>query len=168
MGAMWRTVVALYLALLMGIFSLAWGYSQGGYALFARWVLGFGALWFFAQVRRWSWVSTLGLPAFTAAAAYGLWLDLPPSWMLAGALGGLVTWDLGEFLRRLRHAAPQEDVRTLERIHLARVLLLTVLVLGIGTFSLWRRGRVPLEWYVLLSPAAAMSVLLGVDWLRAR
>jgi hypothetical protein len=56
-------------------------------------------------------------------------------WMLVGALGGLLGWDLSDFARRLRYAAPTDDVEGMERRHLARVGVVAGLGLGLAYLS---------------------------------
>lgn len=45
---------------------------------------------------------------------------------MLGALGGLLSWDLSDFMQRLRFAAPTDDVDGMERRHLARVGIVAV------------------------------------------
>ncbi len=108
--------------------ALAWGYRENGNMAVALALLLFGVLWLVAQWR-WPrpglrplvvpsnanfgvrvWFSALGLVLTAAAAAAGLLLGAPSGWMIVGALGGLLAWDLTDLDRRLRFAAPVPDV----------------------------------------------------------
>ena len=89
------TLFGLFFSIALGIGSLAWGYTLVGLPQIARWILLFGALWFVAVWQRWRWFATVGLIFNLLAAALGLWfLNFPPGWMFAGAIGGLL--DLGK------------------------------------------------------------------------
>jgi hypothetical protein len=70
-----------------------------------------------------------------AAAAYGVWKEFPTIWMLLGALGGLLGWDLTDFAHRLSYAAPTDEIRGMERRHLERVGIVVVLGLGLALLS---------------------------------
>ena len=71
------------------------------------------------------------------AAAYGVWLEYPTVWMVLGALGGLLGWDLSDFARRLGYAAPMDDTRSMERRHLERVGIVAALGLGLALLSIF-------------------------------
>ena len=79
------------------------------------------AFWAIGLSRRWMWASYLGLFLCTGAAAVGLWYDLSFGWLLAGVVGALLTYDLGDFNHRLRFAASTDNVQLMERAHLYRL-----------------------------------------------
>ena len=138
------TIIALMLSILLGTASLAWGYSQAGAADYPRWFLVLAALWLIAHFRKWYWFSSAALPGDRAAGAYGVWREFPTVWMLLGAVGGLLGWDLSTLRRRLSYAAPMDDTRDMERRHLERVGIVAALGLGwrcsafLSIFSGWR------------------------------
>ena len=107
----------------MGVGSLAFAYNDAGYQMLARYLLVFGGLWLFAIWQRWRWFSAIGIFILVALAGFGLWVELSPGWMIAGALGGLFAWDLTEFMRRLRFAARTDDLPGIQRRHLARLTI---------------------------------------------
>jgi hypothetical protein len=115
------TLVAFILCVVLGIGSLAWGYAAQGLIDGARWLLLMGVLWLFAQWRGWKWYAPLALLVTIFAAAYGLWIELAFGWMVLGAVGGLLAWDLTDFSQRLNLASATDDVLGLERRHVARV-----------------------------------------------
>jgi membrane protein YqaA with SNARE-associated domain len=55
--------------------------------------------------------------------------------MLLGALGGLLGWDLSDFALRLRYAARRDDIKEMERRHLARVGVVAVLGIVLALFG---------------------------------
>ena len=129
------TLVAMVLSIIIGIVSLAYGYSQEGFATYALWIVLLGIVWVLAQWRRIYWFSSAALLLMIFAAGFGVWSEFPTIWMLLGALGGLLGWDLSDFSRRLRYAAPTDDVEGMERRHLARVGIVAALGLGLAYLS---------------------------------
>jgi len=131
------TIIALIISIILGTGSLAIGYSQMGFADPARWFIVLGALWLAAHWRKWYWFSSMGLLITIIAAAYGVWREFSTVWMLLGALGGLLGWDLSDFARRLSYAAPMDDTQGLERRHLERVGIVAALGLGLALLSVF-------------------------------
>ena len=161
------TIITLVLSIFLGSISLAIGYSQGGASEYSLWFLVLGAAWLFAQVRKWYWFSSLALLAIVFAAAYGVWSEFPIVWMLLGALGGLLGWDLSDFARRLSYASPMDDTRSLERLHLERVGIVAALGLGLALLSVVIHvERLAFEVAVILVLLAALGFTRLVIGLR--
>jgi len=160
------TYFAFVVSVLMGVGALTYAYNNAGNVLFPRLLLVFGALWLFAGWRRWTWFSSLGILVLVALAGFGLWNELSPGWMIAGALGGLLAWDLSEFMRRLRFAAPTDDLRGLERRHLTRVVLVALVGVSLASIPMLVRLEFTFEWVVLLTLVAALGITQLVSWLR--
>jgi len=135
------TIIAMILSIILGTGSLAYGYSLVGFADPIRWIVLLGVLWLAAHWRKYYWFSPVALFLTLFAAAYGIWHEFPTMWMLLGALGGLLGWDLSDFARRLGYAAPTDDVKDMERHHLARVGVVAVLGLGLSLLSLFIHVR---------------------------
>jgi hypothetical protein len=133
------TTIALVLSILLGNASLAMGYGQAGATDTSRWFLLLAALWLFAHFRKWYWFSSIGMLVMLVAAAYGIWLQYPAVWMLLGAVGGLLAWDLSDFARRLSLASPMDDTRSMELRHLERVGIVAALGLGLALLSVFLR-----------------------------
>ncbi|HSB00369.1 MAG TPA: hypothetical protein VLE49_06955 [Anaerolineales bacterium] len=131
------TLIALILSILLGTASLAMGYSQAGAVDYPRWFLLLAVLWLIAHFRKWYWFSSVALLVMILAAAYGVWYGFPTVWMLLGAVGGLLGWDLSDFARRLSYAAPMDDTRGMERRHLERVGIVAVLGGGLALLSIF-------------------------------
>jgi len=130
------TIVAFVLSVVLGTGSLAFGYSWAGMPYATRWCVLFGIMWILAHLRKYYWFSALGLFLTIIAAAYGVWNSFTTIWMLLGALGGLLGWDLSDFARRLSYAAPTDDVVGMERRHLERAGIVATLGFGIALLSL--------------------------------
>jgi len=160
------TLFAFALSVLMGVGSLAFAYDTAGFEMLARGLLIFGVLWFFAARQRWAWFSSIGIFVLVTLAGYGLWHELSPGWMITGALGGLFAWDLTEFMRRLRFAARTDDLRGLERRHLARLTIVALIGALLASISMLTRLEFTFEWVVLLTLIAALAVTQLVGWLR--
>src|SRR4030095_12941227 len=110
------TIFALILSILLAIIALAIGYAQAGVDNYSLWFLLLAAVWLIAHFRKWYWFSSIALLITIIAAAFGVWNGFPTIWMLLGALGGLLGWDLSDFARRLSYAAPMDDTRGMERL----------------------------------------------------
>jgi hypothetical protein len=159
---------AYVFAVVMGVGSLAWGYFLIGLTEVAFWMLAFGALWLFAGWQRWSWFSAIGLLLSVAAAAFGLWYGFSAGWMLAGAIGGLLAWDLTDFRRRTHFAAGISDLPEIERRHLARVTIVSLLGLGLASISMIVRVEFTFEWIMLMTVVAILGIMQLVGWLMRR
>jgi hypothetical protein len=155
-------------SILLGVGSLAWAYEAQGLAAPARWLMFFGLAWLFAAWRRWTWFAGLGLFVLIAAAGLGLWIGLPFGWMIAGTLGGLFAWDLADFARRLRQAAPGDDRRGMEGRHLARITLVALAGLGAASIAMAVKLQFTFEWAFMLAAVTAMALLQLINWLRNR
>jgi hypothetical protein len=131
------TLVAFILSVMLGTGSLAYGYSQMGLSEPARWFVLLGIIWLLAHWRKYYWFSSVALFVVLIAAAFGIWVEFATIWMLLGALGGLLGWDLSDFARRLSYAAPTDDIVGMERRHLARVAIVAVLGFGLALLSLY-------------------------------
>jgi len=161
------TIIALILSILLGTASLAMGYSQAGAADYPRWFLLLAVLWLIAHFRKWYWFASIALLSTIIAAAYGVWNQFPMVWMLLGALGGLLGWDLSDFARRLSYAAPIDDTSGLERRHLERVGIVAALGLGLSLLSLFIHvQRLAFEVAVGLILLAALGLTRLVIGLR--
>jgi hypothetical protein len=161
------TIIALVLSILLGTVSLAVGYSQGGEVEFSRWFLLLPVLWVYSHYRKWYWFSSIALLIVIVAAAYGVWRQFPTVWMLLGAVGGLLGWDLSDFARRLSYASPMDDTRSLERRHLGRVAIVAVLGVGLALLSIVIRvQRLAFEVAVVLVLLAALGLTRLVIGLR--
>jgi hypothetical protein len=168
------TFAAFVASVLLGVGSLSYAYAGAGFAQIARFLLLFGALWIFAGWRCWTWFSSLGILSLVALAGFGLWVELPPGWMLSGALGGLLAWDLSDFMRRLRFAAGQgtpkqyDELKSLERRHLARLTVIALAGLLLASIAMLVRLEFTFEWVVLLTLVTVLGATQLVAWLRRR
>jgi hypothetical protein len=159
------TLIALGFSILLGEGSLAWSYAAIGLPQFSRWILLFGAVWLIAVWRRWRWFASIGVVVNLLFSVLGLYLGFPSGWMFAGALGGLLAWDLTGFRFRLRFAATDEERRGFEGRHLIRVGFLTLLGLGLASLALSLQLRFSFEWVVLLALVAAFALSQLIIWL---
>lgn len=157
-----------YVALVVGIGSLARGYLAEGHNTSAYWLLGFGVFWLLAEIRHWRWFASLGFLASVAAAGYGLWIGLPSGWMLSGALAALIAWDLSDFLRRLTEAAPDDEVSGLTRRHLLRLAIVTAIGLALSLVGMFFHLRFSFEWAAFLAILSALGVSLLVRRIQHR
>ena len=159
---------AFVTSVLMGVGSLSYAFAGSGFDLVSRGLLILGAVWLFAGRQRWVWFSTIALVIMVVLAGYGLWIALSPGWMITGALGALLAWDLTEFMRRLRFAPLMDDLRTLERRHLTRLTIVTLIGVGLASIAMFVRVEFTFEWIMLLTLVAVLGVTQLVSWLRKR
>ncbi len=152
------TVFALFLSIVISAASLAWGFFSVGLINAAIWILIIGAVWLLAAQQNWDWVSSVALLLAVIAAAFGLWLKFPPGWMFSGGLFALFAWDTNDFRRRLRLVVKDEDTRTMERRHIARISLLALAGLFLASITMLVRAQFTAEWAALL----VLIVLLGL------
>jgi hypothetical protein len=161
------TLIVLILSILLGTVSLAIGYSQAGASTYSLWFLLLAAIWLVTHFRKWYWFSSIALLTIVSAAAYGVWHEFPTVWMLLGALGGLLGWDLSDFARRLSYASPMDDTSSMERIHLERVGIVAALGFGLAILSVVIRiERLAFEVAVVLVLLAALGLTRLVIGLR--
>jgi hypothetical protein len=143
------------------------GYYEAGMFDPARWSGLLGVVWLLSHWRKLYWVSSLAFLLALAGAAYGVWTELTTSWMMLGALGGLLGWDLSDFARRLSYAAPTDDIHGMETRHLARVGVVAALGFGLAWLSVVVRiERLPFEVAVGLVLLAALGLTRLVIRLR--
>jgi hypothetical protein len=155
-----------YFSILVGAGSLAWSYYAGEYVSLARWILLAGILWLVAEIRHIRWAASLGLLACIALAGLGLWLDLSLGWMLAGALGALIAWDLADFTRRIGEASDDDDVVAMTRRHLLRLTIVTAIGLVLSLTGMIARLEFSFEWTAFLALLAALGVTQLVGWMK--
>jgi hypothetical protein len=161
------TIIALLLSILLGTASLAMGYGQAGAIVYQRWLFLLAVLWLIAHFRKWYWFSSIALVVAILAAAYGVWHGFPTIWMLLGAVGALLGWDLSDFARRLSYASPMDDIRSMERRHLERVGIVAALGLGLALLSVFIHfQRLAFEVAVGLVLLAALGLTRLVIGLR--
>ena len=161
------TIAAMILSIALGAVSLAYGYSQAGLTNPSRWLLILGVMWLIAHWRKYHWFSSVALFIILIAAAYGVWSGFTTIWMLLGALGGLLGWDLSDFARRLSYAARTDDLQGMERRHLERVGIVAAFGFGLALLSLYIRiNRLAFEVAVGLILLAALGLTRLIVGLR--
>src|SRR5215212_2687180 len=161
------TIIALVLSILLAAVSLAIGYVQAGAAGYLLGFLLLAAIWLVTHFRKWYWFSSIALLITVIAAGYGVWRGFSTVWMLLGALGGLLGWDLSDFARRLSYASPMDDIQGMERLHLQRVGIVAVLGFGLAILSVVIRiQRLAFEVAVGLVLLAALGLTRLVMGLR--
>jgi hypothetical protein len=144
---------------------LAAGYFLSGLDWPAVGLLVIGVLWIVGLALRWDWVSPLGMFAASGAAALGLFLDLSAVFLIFAALCALLAWDLAEFSIRLRKISLEDDLATLEKRHLMRLVAVVLAGGLLSAFALTLRLKPSFEWIVILMFFAVWGIGRMVDWL---
>mgnify|MGYP001613494027 FL=1 len=160
------TVAALGLSLIISIASLAWGYADAGFDAISTWIIFFGLLWLYSQWRGWSWVSSLGLFLALLAGMIGLWLNFTIGWIISGAIFALFAWGMTDFRLKLNFITPREDIKGLERRHIARLYILASAGLILASIMMSMRGQFSFEWGVLLGFVILLGLLQLLVWFR--
>ena len=160
------TLVAFVLSVILGTGSLYIGYYQAGLVDSARWFIWLAIVWILAHWRKVYWVSSVAFLLTLLGAAYGVWHQLTTMWMLLGALGGLLGWDLSDFAMRLHYAGPHDDVQGMQRRHLERAGIVALLGFGLAWLSVVIHiNRLPFEvavGLVLLAVLGLTRLVLGL------
>ncbi|HLA87621.1 MAG TPA: hypothetical protein VJL10_06350 [Anaerolineales bacterium] len=160
------TVAALGLSIFISIASLAMGYAQAGFEGISIWIVLFGSLWIFSQWRGWRWVSSLGLFSVMLAAMIGLWFDFIVGWMLSGAIFALFAWDMTDFRQKLKSMTSREDIKGMERRHIARLYMLALAGLILTSIMMSMRAQFSYAWNVLLGFVILLGLLQLFVWFR--
>lgn len=155
--------IASFVTILIAVGSLARGYVEFGFDPVARWLLYFGALWLFAQVRRWWWFSAVGLVLVILLAGIGLWIGVPAGWMFSAGIFSLIAWDLSEFRRRYRFVESAE-MRDVARRHLARLSFLAAMGLFLSSLVMMARGQFTSQWTMLLISVGVLGLTQLLAW----
>jgi hypothetical protein len=163
------TMLALLTSIVLGTASIAWGFAQVGLPQVSRWLAIFGAVWLLAVWRRWRWFAHLGVAGLFLASALGLWfLDLPPGWMFAGAICGLVAWDLTYFRYRQRFAASDQERRVVELRHLSRLSFVGLFGFGLAHLAMAAKAQLSFDWTAFLTIIVALGLSQILRWFRNR
>jgi hypothetical protein len=101
----------------------------------------------------------------SSTGAAGFWLRLSTPLLLAASLAGLAAWDLAAFARRLLRAAPEDDVRGLERKHLARLGVVALAGLALCLAALYLPAKVSFGWALVLVLVGVWGAGRVVGWL---
>ncbi|MDP1713581.1 MAG: hypothetical protein Q8L41_02455 [Anaerolineales bacterium] len=160
------TVAALGLSIIISIASLAWGYAEAGFDAISTWIIFFGLLWLYLQWRGWNWFSSLGLLLAILAAMIGLWLNFMFEWIFSGAVFALFAWDLTDFRQKLHFMSSREDIKGMERRHIARLYMLTLAGLILTSIMLSMRAQFSFEWGILLGFVILLGLLQLPAWIR--
>ncbi len=160
------TVAALGLSIFISIASLAWGYAQAGFSDISTWIIFFGLLWLYSQWRGWNWFSSLGLFLAILAAMIGLWFDFMFEWIFSGAIFALFAWDLTDFRQKVHFMTSREDIKGMQRRHIARLYILALAGLILTSIMLSMRAQFSFEWAVLLVFVIMLGLLQLPAWIR--
>ncbi len=163
------TLAALVITIILGAGSLAWGFVGVGLQIAVRWLVGFAVLWLLAVWQRWRWFSYVGLTVYFLAAALGLWfLDFPPGWMFAGAIFGLLAWDLTHFRYRQVFAANDKERRSVELRHMLGLAAVTILGIALSSLAMLVRLKFSFDWTVFLVIVLSLGISQIFRWFRNR
>ncbi len=158
------TRIAFYASVLLSAASLAWGFAP--LPALANWLLALCAVWIVSPSLYWSWFSTPALILIVIAAAFGLWLRLPPGWMFAGGIFALTAWDMNDLQRRLRVTAKTKETREAEKIHIFKTSMVAAAGLAFGSITMLLRQMFTSDWGIFLALSAAIMLTQLIGWIR--
>ncbi|MEK6753824.1 MAG: hypothetical protein AABZ00_16320 [Chloroflexota bacterium] len=160
------TGFALVFSIIISTGSLAWGYGSMGLETVPRWMIAFGALWLVSQWRGVKWFSAPGLFLSLLFATIGLWLSFPIGWMFSGAIFALFAWDITELRKKSHFMTARDDVKGLERRHIARVSFLALGgLLSASLLMLWWRQWTN-EWGNFLLGVSLLGITQIIAWIN--
>ena len=164
------TLFALLFSITFGVSSLAFGYHLAGFTLFVRWILFFGAAWLVAVWQRWNWFAYIGVAFNLLVAALGLWLlNFSPGWMFAGAIGGLLAFDLTFFWQRVRFIRLRRGAaRTRVRVICSESVCLPSLLRRLQSLAMLVKRQFTFEWGIVWIMILVLGPILIIYWLRNR
>jgi len=160
------TIVVLLSSIILSMGSLAWGFAEEGYVVLSHWMLAFGAIWLLTQWRGWRWVSTVGLFIAILLAVIGVWFGFTPSWMISGVSFALFAWDMTEFRARFHFILGDDEIRGMERRHIARITFIILAELFLVTVILLFRSQFRLEWGAFFVLVILLSFWQLIAWIR--
>jgi hypothetical protein len=160
------TVVALVFSIVISTGSFVWAFAGVGFFVFARSILIFGAVWLFTQWRGWKWFSSLALFFAIFISVIGLWFGFSMEWFYSGVIFALFAWDMSDFRNRIRTIFVDDNLRRMERRHLARISLLSLTGLSLVSIVMLVSRQFTFEWGVLLAVVALLGLSQLIVWVK--
>lgn len=160
------TFAYLIFSIAAGTGSLAWAYARAGFGITAHWILFFGLLWSFASLQRWRWVSVIAFLLSVLLGIIGIWVGISIGWMFNSTIYTLIAWNLTDLNQKLRMLNQREDRRGIERRHIARISLLVLVSLMIGSLLLFWRNQWTTEWGLFLIANGTAGLAQFMRWNR--
>ena len=160
-------VAPLYAAAVIAAVALALGY--GLYGLWNGVVLTFLVLSVAVLATVMSWAERLAGLAFTGFVLLGAVILMQSHgrvWGLLGIVGGLTTWDLHHFRRRLVDIGETAALPQIIGEHLTRLFVVVGLGLALGLLAPLVQIRYSIGLVLLLSVAMAIGLSRGISFLR--
>ena len=116
------------------LFALSYAMSQ--YRAVSLLITFLGVFWMIGYSKGWKWPASVIFTLLLGASAIGIWLNLSRWCILLGVIGALCAWDLDHFAQRIRYAGRVMEKRKLERHHIRRLLVVSIIGLLCGTLAL--------------------------------
>ena len=88
--------------------------------------------------------------------------------MFAGAIGGLLAWDLTYFRYRQRFVASDDERQAIEGRHLVRLSVVALLGFLLASLAMAFKLEFNFEWALLLALVATLGITQLVRWFRKR
>lgn len=156
--------IAILVSILLSISAFARGFFILGQDINV-WVVFVGVIWLIAAWRRWLWFPEVALFAAVGLAVWGISLSADLLWMMSGAAGALLYWDLSNLRMQKKFLPAREDVRGMERRHLLRLTAITLFIFLLVTGFVALFGGIDPVWFRVLEALGFLIVLQGLMWL---
>jgi hypothetical protein len=127
-----------------------------------------GSAWAILERRGHAWAAPLALILGVSASAYGGWTVLHPLVSVVSVLCILIAWNLGQFLRLIGKAAPEDDVSTLEQRYLVKILVFGLAALGVSLASLHIQVRISFIQAVTLLILVIIGMMQMLRWILSK
>ena len=147
------------ICILLGTLPLVVGYLQFNLPLAAIGAFAVGLPWLLSRREFRAWMASIGLFIFVCASGIGAWLGLSPILMAISVLGSLSAWDLAGFSRRVRRAAPEDDLNQLGKKHLVQLGILLGVSMILVLLGLLIHSNIPFWWVFLLVLVAVLGMM---------
>jgi len=160
--------IAISILISLATFGLAFGFASRpawpGVAASVAW----GGLWWIGWRRNLTRTISPGLIGVVSLAAFGVWWNLSPFWMLASVIAALVAWDLMDFSQRLARISEVKGEFELRQAHLRRVFSVASLGFVLGGMALSLRVELTLGWAIFLGLLTILGLSQVVGFIRGR
>jgi hypothetical protein len=152
-----QILLYLMISLSTGGLGLVFGLGNLPFAGLGAVILGIA--WGIGGWRQWRWFSFLGLFLVSTGAAYGIWVGLPTWGLIISSLAALLAWDLTRFCARLRLAATEDDINSIERVYFGKMLIFTLSALAISLITVYIHIRLSFFQTIVVVIASIIGLL---------
>jgi len=127
-----------------------------------------GSAWVIFERRGLAWAASTALLLGISGSAYGSWAVLGPLSSISSAICLLMAWNLAQFHKFTRKAAPDDDLTIVEQRHIIKTLGFGLTALGISLAGVYVQIRVTFFQAVALLVLAIIGIMQMVRWILTK